>query len=360
MHEIVINVHMHTPYSDGHGSHAEIAEAALKTGLDAVIVTDHNVWVKGPAGYYQDGNRRVLMMVGEEIHDQRRNPQKNHLLVFGADRELSPIADDPQSLIDAVERAGGLSFIAHPVDPAAPVVDEPDISWVDWEVQGFDGIELWNGMSEFKSLLKSKFHAIFYAYDPHRVAHGPFTETLHKWDELLIKGRKVVAIGGSDAHALPASMGPLRRTLFPYEFHFQAINTHLLLPEPLHGDETADRRMILDALAQGHAFVGYDLPASTRGFRFTAIGKEENAWMGDEISVETGVTLQIRLPSRSECRLIKDGRAIRTWQNRETCTHITTEPGVYRVEVYIQYRGRKRGWIFSNPIYIRASSKTGT
>ena len=44
---------------------------------------------------------------------------------------------------------------------------------------------------------------------------------------------------------------------------------------------------------------------------------------------------------------------IKTWHNRETCTHITTEPGAYRVETYIQYMGRKRGWIFSNPIYIR-------
>ena len=34
-------------------------------------------------------------------------------------------------------------------------------------------------------------------------------------------------------------------------------------------------------------------------------------------------------------------------------THIATEPGVYRVEVWRSYLGRKRGWIFSNPIYVR-------
>ena len=50
MHEIILNLHMHTRYSDGAGTHADIATAAMKAGLDAVIVTDHNVLVNGPAG----------------------------------------------------------------------------------------------------------------------------------------------------------------------------------------------------------------------------------------------------------------------------------------------------------------------
>src|SRR5512136_740489 len=102
MHEIVINLHMHTFFSDGHGTHADIAQAALRAGLDAVIVTDHNVWVNGPENYYRAGDQRVLMMVGEEIHDTTRDPQKNHLLVFGAGRELAPFAADPQRLLDTV------------------------------------------------------------------------------------------------------------------------------------------------------------------------------------------------------------------------------------------------------------------
>ncbi len=88
MTEIVVNLHMHTRYSDGSGTHAEIAKAALRCGLDAVIVTDHNVYVEGPEGYYSDGERRVLLLVGEEIHDPARTPQKSHLLVFGAGEDL--------------------------------------------------------------------------------------------------------------------------------------------------------------------------------------------------------------------------------------------------------------------------------
>ena len=114
MHELVISLHMHTTYSDGTGSHRDIANAAIRAGLDAVIVTDHNVLVKGPEGYSKEGKKRLLMLIGEEIHDQARVPQKSHLLVFNAKRELATFAPDPQILIDNVRREGGLSFIAHP------------------------------------------------------------------------------------------------------------------------------------------------------------------------------------------------------------------------------------------------------
>ena len=82
---------MHTHYSDGLVRIKDIATAAMKVGIDAVIVTDHNVWVDGPAGYLKVEDA-LLLMVGEEIHDQSRQPQKNHLLVFGANRELATYA----------------------------------------------------------------------------------------------------------------------------------------------------------------------------------------------------------------------------------------------------------------------------
>ena len=49
MYEIIVNLHMHTRYSDGSGTHKDIAEAAIDAGVDAVIVTDHNVLVNGVA-----------------------------------------------------------------------------------------------------------------------------------------------------------------------------------------------------------------------------------------------------------------------------------------------------------------------
>jgi hypothetical protein len=354
MHEITINLHMHTCYSDGSGTHRDIARAAMQAGLQAVIVTDHNVWVQGVEGYYREGKKSVLVLVGEEIHDQDRDPQKNHLLVFGADHEMATLGDNPQHLIEHVRKVGGLSFIAHPIDPELSAFNESNISWVDWQVRGYTGIELWNGFSELKTVVRGKLDALIYVFFPQAIAHGPISKTLYLWDELLAQNQRVVAIGGSDAHARKMSLGPLHRVIFPYKFHFSAINTHVIIPKPLSGNLLEDRRMVFDALAVGHAFIGYDLPKSTCGFRFTAQGKEQNVTMGDELSVKDGVTLQVRMPGpAAECRLIKDGQVIRTWKRVEVCMHITTDPGIYRVEVYRKYLGMKRGWIFSNPIYIR-------
>ena len=353
MHEITVNLHMHTRYSDGSGTHKDIAQAALNAGLDAVIVTDHNVLVQGVEGYYRSGPRRVLLLVGQEVHDPTLVPQKNHLLVFDANRDVAPYAHDPQRLLDVVREAEGMSFIAHPKDPAAPAFGEDDISWERWDVTGFTGLELWNSLSELKVYLKSKLHGLFYAFFPQFIGHGPIPEVLLKWDELLIDGKRIVVIGGSDAHALHMHMGPIARTIFPYEFHFKSVNTHLFISEPLTGDAATDRRLVYEALENGRCFVGYDLPAPTNGFIFKAQGTHQTAIMGEEISSKGGVTIQIRLPSLGDFRLIKGGVVLRELKSQETYTHIATEPGVYRVEAYRRYLGRKVGWIFSNPIYVR-------
>jgi len=353
MPEITTNLHMHTIHSDGSGTHQDIADAAIKAGLDAVIVTDHNKLVIDEQGYYSTGNESVLVLVGEEIHDRNRDPQKNHLLVFGVTREHAGHAQYPQKLINAVNKSKGLSFLAHPTDPAAPLFNQGDYSWVDWDVSGFTGIELWNGFSEFKTLLHSKTAAVWYAYLPKRIARGPLQKTLDIWDDLTSRGLKIVAIGGSDAHAMPGKLGPFRRTVFPYLFHFRAVNTHLILASALSGEVQNDKELIYTALRNGHGFVGYDLPYPTRGFRFKGTGKKGEAIMGDEINLLDGITLQITLPKPAECVLIRNGTIIKTWQNRLAHSFSVKEAGVYRVEAYLTYKGLRRGWIFSNPIYIR-------
>ncbi|MBK8419402.1 CehA/McbA family metallohydrolase [Candidatus Villigracilis saccharophilus] len=353
MHEVVVNLHMHTRYSDGTGTHRDIAKAALAAGVDAVIVTDHNVLVQGFEGYYKEKNKKIMLLVGEEVHDQARDPQKNHLLVLGAGRELAAFAESPQLLINQVRDAGGLSFLAHPDDPETPAFKELDISWDDWSVQNYTGIELWNALSELKTVVPTKLHGAFYAFFPSFVAHQPIPATIERWDELLSQGRPVVAIGGSDAHALLMSMGPISRVIFPYEFHFRTVNTHVILDDPLSGEIHADKKAIYAALAEGHCFVGYDLPASTRGFRFTAQGLERTAFMGDELPAKGGVTLQAKLPADAEIRLLKDGEVVQTWKKSASMTHITTDAGVYRIEAYLKYLGKLRGWIYSNPIYVR-------
>ncbi len=352
-HEIVFHPHVHTVYSDGHGTHAQVLRAALQAGVDVVQFTDHNVRVEGVEGYYTDGTRRVLALMGEEMHDRTAGPaeQGNHLLTFGAQVELAPYAEHPQRLVDATLRAGGLAFLAHPHDPPAPVVGEGAFPWRRWEVRGYHGIELWNAMSEFKARLRSWAHVLFYVLQFHRVARGPFPQTLALWDDLTRRGQRVVAIGGSDAHAIPKLGGRVR--IFPYAAHFRAINTHVLLPQPLQGQVAADRDAVYAALAAGHAFVANDLLGSARGFRFRAQGAAGTAWMGDTIALDRGVTLQVRLPARARVRLLRDGQEVFVRPEAEVFAYPVQQPGVYRVEVYRHAWGRWRGWIFSNPIYIR-------
>lgn len=353
--EHVLNAHMHTPYSDGEWSHAQIAEAALRAGLDVIYVTDHNVFVKGPERYYEKDGRKVLLLIGEEVHDASRIPQKNHLLVYGAGCGLAPHAPEPQALIDAAAAEQALTFLAHPFDSSVPLVNYEDISWVDWGVRGFTGLEIWNYMSDWARHLTTQPNIIRYALNPELAVDGPSPKTLAKWDELTGTGLRVVGLGNSDAHGNTYSRWGITRVLFPYEFLFRQVNTHLLTETPLTGEYAADRQLVLEALAQGHCFIGYDGAAPTTGFRFTATTHKGNALMGDELLNKNGVTLQITLPGRAQLRLIRDGQVIAENKDVTNYTHIvpSKEAGVFRVEAHVPYKGRERGWIYSNPIYIR-------
>lgn len=353
--ELVGNFHMHTPYSDGEWYHAAIAQAALRAGLDVICVTDHNVLVQGLEGYYTEGDKRLLMLVGEEIHDQGRYPQKNHLLTFGVPTELAPHAPEPQGLIDAINAENGLAFLAHPHDGDAPLFNEPGLNWVNWEVTGYTGIELWNYMTDFKSLLTSRAAALRYAFNPELGVSGPVPATLQKWDELTRAGQRVVAIGNADAHGTEYRFGTLRRVIFPYEFLFRQVNTHLLVETPLSGDLEADRTLVWNALRHGHCFVAYDGAAPAKGFRFTAHTARGQHLLGDEVPTRGGVTLQIVVPRKARVVLRHDGQPIAEWHDQTHLSHtiVGGETGVFRVEVYLSYQGRERGWIYSNPVYVR-------
>lgn len=351
-HEYVGNLHNHTVYSDGWGRHNDVARAALSAGLDFVVTTDHNVLVQGLDGYRYRGDSRVLLLTGEEVHDPDRQPQRNHLLVYEVGQEIASHARNPQQLIDTVREHNGMSFLAHPVDSEAPLFDESDLSWVSWDVSGFSGLEVWNFMTEFKRLLTSWPRAIYYAYQPHKIATGPPPGTLSRWDQLLAAGRRVVAIGGADGHAMPVRKGPLRRVVFPYEFLFRAVNTHILTDRPLTGAAEDDRQLLFAALRRGCCFVGYDLPTSTRGFRFRATSDRGEALMGDEIRVGFGTTFQIFAPRRCRIHLLCDGEVVQSWQDADQVAHTTDRPGAYRVEAYLSFEGEERTWVLSNPIYV--------
>lgn len=349
VYEYAGNPHAHTSYSsDGAALHDEVAKAAGEAGLNFVIVTDHNVWVDGCENYYG----KVLLLVGEEVHDVRRQPQGNHLLVYNVKAELAPFASDPQKLIDEASRQGGSSYLAHPTDYTSPVgPDLRAVPWHDWTVKGFTGIEIWNYMSEFKGLLRNRLTTAIYARHPTRGIAGPYRSTLRRWDELLALGMRLAAIGGADAHGYPYSPGPGKRDVLPYSYLFSCVNTHILTRRPLSGVFERDKAMVHEALRDGHTWVGYDLLAPTEGFRFKARSGPNEATVGDELKRTGALVIEVHTPRRADIRLLRNGRVVRR-RRGEHLRYTTADAGVYRVEAYRRYQMMSRGWIFSSPIYV--------
>lgn len=346
--ELVCNFHSHTFFSDGTYSHRAIVAAAARAGLDVVGVVDHNVWVGGLQGYYD----RVLLLVGEEVHDPCRQPQVNHALILGTERELALLAASPQELMDAAREQGALIFLAHPVEYVPrwlwDRLGEPALPWVDREVVGFTGLELWNAMSEFKARLRTPLHALYYALFPNRFLRGPFPEAVRWWEQLWLSEIPVVAVGGADAHGHAYALGPWRRVLFPYEWLFRAVNTHLLVDHPLQRRLELDWPLIRDALQAGRAWIANDLLGSSRGFRFEARSGHRQATIGGTLRRAGAVQMEAAASFSGEFRLIRFGGGVVARTRGRMLRHLTAEPGIYRIEVY---RGG-RLWILTNPIRV--------
>jgi hypothetical protein len=349
--EILCHIHVHSGYSDGALYHADIAAAAARAGVDVLVVTDHNVYVQPVDGWREVLGRRVLLLAGEEIHLQDRIPQKNHLLALGVNAEIAPFAADPQTLIDAVRERGGVSYLAHPFDLAVPLVGEPDLSWVDWDVHGFTGLEVWNYMSEFKSRLRNPAELVGSVFFPSLAIHGPNPQALARWDSFLAQGVRMTAIGGSDAHGGMYAAGPFRRIVFPYANLFRTINMHLMIADEWVGNAEADARMVIESLQVGRGWVGYDRSRATKGFRFWAEDAKGCVEMGGQISLMRNPVLRAHLPDRAHLRLIRAGQGVVWSGNSTSVEYAIRESGAYRLEAWRWFRGRLRGWIFSNPIY---------
>jgi hypothetical protein len=350
--ELTGNLHIHTGYSDGELYHAALASAAARAGLDFLITTDHNVFVGGVDRWIDfAGGRRVLVLAGEEIHHQDRIPQKNHLLALGVRKDLSRLASDPQTLLNAVCKSGGAAFLAHPYDPAAPLVHEEALGWIAWAVRGYSGLEIWNYMSEFKSLLHRRRAMLFYALFPSLGIRGPDEATLKQWDRLLADGGRVAAIGGSDAHGHAYAFGPLRKTVFSYEYLFRTVTMHILV-EKITGSAETDGRSIVDSIKKGSSWIAYDLSKPSRGFEFRAEGNSGIASLGGELTFSSDVVLKASLPAPAEWKIIQAGRGPVQCGFGTHASYSPSGPGAYRLEAYRRFRGRMRGWIFTNPIYL--------
>jgi hypothetical protein len=334
--EYVGAVHIHSTHSDGAKSIDEIIPIASRAGLDYILISDHMTLEglnRGKEGFYDD----LLVLIGYEIHDSDHH---NHYLAFGL-KEVLPPELSPEEYVSEVKRRGGLGVIAHPDEVRQLLKKFPCYPWTAWEAQGFDGIEIWNQMSEWMEGL-TRLNILKMVIHPRRMLRSPTARILRIWDDLN-QERPVVGLGGIDVHGYPYRLGPLELTIFPYKVQFRSIRTHLLLREPLSRDLTEAREQVYRAIRGCNVFISNYRWGDARGFLF---GVEVNGRIklpGEKVPLSPGAKIVCRSPRRARLRLMLRGEAIQETSGTHL-EYLPDKPGNYRLEAYV----RGRGWVFTN------------
>jgi hypothetical protein len=335
-------MHLHTTHSDGTGTVADVVHAGRRNSLDVVLLTDHDTLAgKADEGWHDD----VLLLVGEEVSPWRRD----HTLVFGVDEVL----DYRDRAIDEVVAEAPLAFAAHPFSKVSEVSRRfPVMPHTRPFADSIDGIELWSFVNDTAGQATSIREILRFVFSPERALRHPPIANMLEWDRACAR-RRVVAIGGLDAHQVGLRVGrwvPLR--LMSYARSFRYLRTHVVASEPLSGSLEHDRALVYDALREGRCYIAVDAIAPAKGFAFWATDANgaHDLPMGAERAFEPGWTAHARLPRAAHIRLLRDGETVAEIDSDEM-HHPIERYGVHRLEVTLG----NRAWIVSNPIYFRDS-----
>lgn len=236
------DLHVHTVYSDGASTPAELVALARSAGLDFLVTSEHNTSA-GHQAFARVERPDLLVVAGEEV-----TTRAGHAGAVGlapgrwVDWRFRP-QDGVLPRVAGELRAEGVLLQAnHPFSAARGA------SWeFGWEA--VDAVEVWNG-SESRP---SNDRAVVL------------------WDELLRAGRRVVATGGSDAHRPPDQVG------HP--------NTVVWARRLAAADVVAGLRAGRCWLA-GSALVGLD---------FAAAAGERRAGVGERLAGHAGEAVRVRL-----------------------------------------------------------------
>jgi hypothetical protein len=250
--------HLHSWYSDGRRTPAEIAALARAAGLDFINTSDHNTHASHPHWADQAGDD-LLIMLGEEV-----TTRNGHVVALGT---------DPGTFVDwryrardnrfgkyarQIRRAGGLVVPAH---PHATCIG---CSWK-FGLGEADAVEVWN---------------------------GPWTPddevSLADWDNTLVASARsgsrdwLPAMGNSDAHRDPDPVGT---------------------PQTVVLADDLTREAIQAGIRAGHSYVAESKSVS---LTFTASGaKGEHAGIGERLEVdrETPVTVRLEATGAPRCTI---------------------------------------------------------
>ncbi len=166
---ITIDLHMHTEWShDCSTATADLLDHAEEIGLDAIAVTDHNVFAGALEAVALARDRELIVIPGEEIKTDNQGEVIGLFLEEEIPRGMS-FADT----VAAVREQGGLVYLPHPFDRLHAI---PDPATLHRHLAEIDVLEVYNAR-----LLRDSFN-----------------------DEALRFARKYRLLqgAGSDAHVL--------------------------------------------------------------------------------------------------------------------------------------------------------------
>ena len=312
--------HSHTEHSDGYNTIGEYAAACERLGLDFLAITDHNTNSHFEEIASRPADISPLLIPGEEV-----TTFWGHANVWGTGCWVDFRARDDgamQQILDSVHAQGGLFSPTHP---------KRGYPWEFAGVQGYRVVEAWQGPWRFFN-----------------------DESLDFWEQRLRRGERVVAVGGSDCHAIPPAI-----KLHPWTLGNPC--TWVFVQGAL------DEEGVLDAVRAGHVFISEE-PAGPF-LELSAVCDGRASLMGDVIEAKAGATVRFRLqyrgPAGTKLRLIRDGEV---WQEQPADKEETTlefemtleGPAYVRAEV-AGFRGRpERGEVLhalTNPIYLRVQDR---
>jgi hypothetical protein len=332
--------HVHTTRSDGNGDKAVVAKAAASAGLKFVILTDHGDGTRPPdAPEYVDG---VLMLDCVEI-----STDQGHYVAIEMARAPYPLGGAAYAVVEDVQRLGGFGIAAHPDSPKAA------LRWTGWDAR-IDGIEWLNADSEWRDEPRSALlHAgigYFLRSAPSLATLLDRPATLDRWDALL-KNRRVVAIGASDAHGGPGRRAEdANRTFFStigipsYEASFRELSLRAVLERPLSGNPEADAKALFKAIRKGSVFTVIDALATPALLDFHAVPSGASVTLFARATLPRGAQLVLIGPAGE---LVRGAGEVRREVPAET-------PGAYRVEVRLPGAPGQPPvpWLVSNAIRV--------
>ena len=337
---------MHSTHSDGTGTVAEIGRAAEHAGVDVVLLTDHDslgAKRRGEEGWHG----RALVLVGQEVTPRDRN----HYLAFGLDEVIRHRGLTPAQIVEAVRERGGFGFAAHPFSEGSKRFRRLGTS-MRWEdLDAVNGIEVWSFVSDNGQRVASVREALSFMTRPERYVTVAPEHNLAEWDRLGAS-RRVVGIGGVDAHQFGRRIAGRVIRVMGYGRSFRQLHTRVLVHEPPTGELEHDRDQVYGALRAGRCYIAAPQVAPPAGFRFFAErGAGERLEMGAEAPAG-GWRLHAVLPRPAHVRLLREGAEVAA-ANAPALVHEDEGPGVYRVEARLESHGAERTWILSNPVYLR-------